>query len=354
MTAPDFAHHRFSNCPARFQRAALWVAIAAGGMLAAAGVQANDAPPLIEPAAASGSATNAPSLLATHSHLRFSISSGARACDALATSPAAVAATPVAASTAECLAAHKDFAQRLARIVAPLIRAAQTLELNREAGGRQFEVYVADGMTGGSASSGAGHIAIASELASLQPTDDFLAFVLAREIAHVSLAHHEDNSAASLLASAAVTLFFPAVGIIKTAISLASSQLAANSRNRSQRAAADELAQRLLDAAGHSRRGLALNLASVSLQPLGGSAWAQTLSASMAPLLGNVPLTTAETPSVRTPQTATAVTPNTTTPPAALGTPLSPASSANPGAELARLLAEADAVVFRNGGQTRR
>ena len=320
-----------STCTKRSHaRASLWRALGLVGMLATAPAWAND---VVRSAQATPAATQqAPSLLATHSHLRFSISSGARACDALAT-------TSSAAET-ECLAAHKDFAQRLARIAAPLIHAAQTLEMNRAVAGRQFEIYVADDMPGGSASSGTGHIAIASELAALKPTDDFLAFVLAREIAHVSLGHHEDNSAASLLASAAVTLLFPAVGIVKTAISLASSQMAANSRNASQRKSADELAQRLLDAAGHSRRSLALNLASVSLVPLGESAWAQTLSASMAPILG---------PAGNVPAVATA-------PDVQPATPTSTVvqASAAPSDEVARLLAEADAVVFRNGGLPRR
>ena len=314
--------------------ASAWRVLGLAWLLIAVPAWANDAAPDLR----AGSFANpqadqqTPSLLATHSHLRFSISSGARACDALAT-------TSSAAET-QCLAAHKEFAQRLARIAAPLIRAAHTLEMNRAVAGRQFEIYVADGMPGGSASSGAGHIAIASELAALKPTDDFLAFVLAREIAHVSLGHHEDNSAASLLASAAVTLLFPAVGIVKTAISLASSQMAANSRNASQRKSADELAQRLLDAAGHSRRSLALNLASVSLAPLGESAWAQTLSASMAPMLG---------PAGALPVVTTLPEVQPTTP-SATGAQ----APAAPSDEVARLLAEADAVVFRNGGLPRR
>ena len=350
MTAP---HHLTLGIPrthrtgiGSMRLATAWCLV---GMLGVGAAQAQDA--VLEPA------TVASSLLATHSHLRFSISSGARACDALAST-----ATPeVASGSPHCLAAHKEFAQRLGRIAAPLIHAAQTLEPKRRASGdsalagRQFEVYVADGMPGGSASSGAGHIAIAAELAQLQPSDDFLAFVLAREIAHVSLGHHEDNSAASLLASAAVTLFFPAVGFIKTAISLASSQMAANSRNRSQRAAADEFAQRLLDAAGHSKRSLALNLASVNLQPLGDSAWAQTLSASLAPLVAATESIPASATSVAaTVATLAPARPEATPSGISSGIPSATPSATSSDTDVARLLSEADAVVFRNSGQTRR
>ena len=208
------------------------------------------------------------------------------------------------------------------QIGTPLIEAARRLRPAQT----QFDLHIASGMARGTASSGVGTVALASELASLQPSDEWLAYVIAREVAHVSLQHHEDNSAASVVASAAISILFPAVGILKTAISLVGSQVAAGSRETSQRIEADGFALQLLEATGYTRRAVVMNLAVVSLTPLGETQWAKDLHASIAPLV--------DSPRTGTPVVTSATTPATS------------ASETN-AAERARLLNEADAVVFR-------
>lgn len=63
---------------------------------------------------------------------------------------------------------------------------------------RGFDVYVAAGDEPGSVSSASGRIALNAALGVLQPYDDWLAFVIAREMGHVIARHHEENSSVSI------------------------------------------------------------------------------------------------------------------------------------------------------------
>ena len=298
--------------PALRARVFAWVLLA----WVSSGVHAGEIeqPERITPSILTAQQPTSPSLLAAHSHLRFALAGGTRLCDQPVPSPV----------TPTCDAASAAFAARVQQIGAPIIEAASRLRPAQA----QFDLHIASGMARGTASSGVGTVALASELATVQPSDEWLAYVIAREVAHVSLQHHEDNSAASVVASTAISILFPAVGIIKTAVSLVGSQIAAGSRETSQRIEADGFALQLLEATGYTRRAVVMNLAVVSLAPLGETRWAKDLHASIAPL-------------VDSPRTGTPVVTSATTP-----APPTSASETN-AAERARLLNEADAVVFR-------
>jgi Zn-dependent protease with chaperone function len=123
-----------------------------------------------------------------------------------------------------------------------------------------FDVYVATGDGPGSASSAGGRIALSAALAAMQPTDDWLAFVIAREMGHVIARHHEENSAASIAISVVMNVLLPGSGLLKSAASTVGSQLAAGSKRGQQALEADAIAVHVLDAAGFRLRDVALSL----------------------------------------------------------------------------------------------
>ena len=141
-----------------------------------------------------------------------------------------------------------------------------------------FDVYIADSKDAETLSSATGKIALYGGIAQLKPADDWLAFVIAREMGHVLAGHHDQNSAASILTSVIMNLIIPGSGLIKTALSFAGSQAAAASGGEKQTQEADEIALKLLEAAGYSSRTVTLNLARGPLdERLGTSSWADSL-----------------------------------------------------------------------------
>ena len=109
-------------------------------------------------------------------------------------------------------------------------------------------------------SSATGKVAVNAGFARLNPTDDWLAFVIAREMGHVVAGHHDSNSGASLAVSVLMNLVIPGSGLIKSAISFAGSQMASESGRDKQIVEADQVAVKLLEAAGYTRKSVALNL----------------------------------------------------------------------------------------------
>lgn len=149
-----------------------------------------------------------------------------------------------------------------------------------------FDVFIADSSEASARSSASGRIALNAGLAALNPTDDWLALVVAREMGHVVAGHHDNNSTASLITSVLMNLVLPGSGLIKTALSFAGSQVAALSGRDRQLDEADEIAIKLLEGAGYTRKALALNLAvGPHAEQLGQSAWAQAFNASSKALL---------------------------------------------------------------------
>ncbi len=154
----------------------------------------------------------ATSLTALHSDLKFSVVTGARA--DLANDEGSAAAT---------------LSRQTKRLVPALESAARGLYPEMMARIARFDVYVAQAAEVETRSSPTGKIAVNSALGELRLTDDALAFVIAREMGHVLGGHHENNSAASILTSVIMNLLIPGSSLIKSAVSMASSEIAASS-----------------------------------------------------------------------------------------------------------------------------
>ena len=153
----------------------------------------------------------------------------------------------------------------------------------------KFDVFVADSKDMAALSSATGRIALNAGLADLKPTDDWLAFVLAREMGHVIAGHHASNSAASIATSVLMNLIIPGSGLLRSAVSFAGSQIASASGRERQNLEADEIALKLLEAAGYAPKELALNLAlGPRDEQLGPTSWAGAFGASAKALIARV------------------------------------------------------------------
>lgn len=173
--------------------------------------------------------------------------------------------------------------RQIRRVAAPLETAARGLFPVMMRRINAFEPYVAQAEHIETRSSAAGKIAINHGVGRLAPTDDWIAFVLAREMGHVLAGHHESNSTASIVTSVIMNLLLPGSSLIKSAISAAGSEVAAASNAPQQVREADEIAVRLLEAAGYDLRAVALSLATgPSAADLGEGAWSEKLAQSSA------------------------------------------------------------------------
>ncbi len=152
-----------------------------------------------------------------------------------------------------------------------------------------FSVFIADSKEISVLSSATGRIALNAGFADLAPTDDWLALVLAREMAHVIAGHHDRNSTASIITSVLMNIILPGSQLIKSALSFAGSQLASSSGRERQIEVADEIALKMLESAGYTVKSMALNLA---LGPgearLGESSWARSFVATSKTLVARV------------------------------------------------------------------
>lgn len=164
------------------------------------------------------------------------------------------------------------------RIAESLQAAARGLYVDKMKSLGGFDVYIADSKEAETLSSATGKIALYGGIAQLKPVDDWLAFVIAREMGHVLAGHHDQNSAASILTSVIMNLLIPGSGLLKSALSFAGSQVAAASGGEKQTQEADEIAVKLLEAAGYTSQTVTLNLAQGPLDGrLGTSSWADSL-----------------------------------------------------------------------------
>jgi len=180
-------------------------------------------------------------LLAMHSDLKFSVLSAPRE-----------AVDPATAATL--------FQEQVKRISAGLQDAALKQYPEAVAKIGAFDVYIATADDLNAMSSGSGKIAVNAGFARLNPTDDWLAFVIAREMGHVVAGHHDSNSGASLFVSVVMNLIIPGSGLLKTALSFAGSQAASESGREKQIKEADAVAMKLLEGAGYTAKSVALNL----------------------------------------------------------------------------------------------
>ena len=207
------------------------------------------------------------SLPSLHSDIKFSVFAPARL-------ESVTAATPKAAL---------DLKRQIKRVTAGLQAAAQGLYGSKMDGLGAFDVYVADSAEAETLSSATGKIALYAGIAQLAPSDEWLAFVIAREMGHVLAGHHDANSTASIITSVIMNLIIPGSSLLKSVVSLAGSQTAAASGAERQMHEADEIGLRLLEAAGYRLHGLAHALAAgPSAERLGTGSWARAFVQSAA------------------------------------------------------------------------
>lgn len=196
-------------------------------------------------------------LASAHADIAFTVTTGSRKsapCEENAICPE----TPASEETIR-------FSRQVQRIAGVLQKGAQELypDLQQRvpalSAGR-FDVYVVDGTEQSSASSPNGRIALSSALGVQRPYDDWVAFVIAREMGHVIARHHEENSLASMATSTIMNIILPGSGLLKMLISAGSSAIAAKSQRGVQAIEADAIARDLLVAAGLRLRDISLTL----------------------------------------------------------------------------------------------
>lgn len=192
---------------------------------------------------------------------------------------------PACSDAGICLApadadAATRFARQVERVAAALQSGAQDLypDLAQRVPGlvqNSFDVYVVAGDEPGSASSANGRIALNAALGALKPYDEWLAFVIAREMGHVIARHHEENSAASIATSVILNILLPGSSLLKSAISTGGAGIAASSKREVQAPEADSIALELLAASGFHLGDVAPALR-IGSAPAGDSTWAQS------------------------------------------------------------------------------
>ena len=193
-----------------------------------------------------------PAVQVAHADMGFALSTGARL----------IAASP--SCEQDCGGAEDltRFAGRVETIGTRLEASARNIspELFGRIDGFQIEVNTALGV--GTGSSAGGRIALGSGLAGLEPTDTVIAFLIAREMAHVIARHAEENSGASIVVSA-LSMLLPGINVIARllASTLGSGALRDSWATQQQREA-DEIAIALLERTGLPALSVALGLES--------------------------------------------------------------------------------------------
>ena len=181
---------------------------------------------------------------------------------ALATGARLVAAPPRCEPDCGSLEGPAKFAGRVETIGTQLETAARGM--SPELFGRidRFRIEVNGSLGVGTASSAGGRIALGSGLARLEPTDTVIAFLIAREMAHVIARHAEENSGATIVTSM-FGMLLPGISAIArfVASTLGSSALKSSWATQQQREA-DEIAVALLERTGRSIFSVALGLES--------------------------------------------------------------------------------------------
>lgn len=215
-------------------------------------------------------------LASIHSDLGFTIGGSYRQDPACNSNGVCLA--PAAAESVE------RFALQVERVAAVLQEGAQALypDLALRVPGlmqNRFDVYVVAGDEPGSTSSANGRIALNAALGPLAPYDEWLAFVIAREMGHVIARHHEENSAASIATSVILNILLPGSSLLKSAISAGGAGIAAGSKRDVQAPEADAIAIELLTAAGYRLEEVALALR-VGPVPAGNGNWPQNFRSS--------------------------------------------------------------------------
>lgn len=114
-----------------------------------------------------------------------------------------------------------------------------------------FDIYVVDSDEPSTACSANGRVAISSVLGTWQPSDDWVAFLIAREMGHVIARHPEEDSVVSMTTSTLMNLIIPGSMLMRSAFSAGGGQLASFSQRDIHEEEADAIALDLLKAAGY-------------------------------------------------------------------------------------------------------
>jgi hypothetical protein len=181
-----------------------------------------------------------PALQAVHADMGFALSNGVSRMTAALPCEAACQSAEV----------RTELAGRVEAIGAELEAAARQLspELFTRIDG--FRLELSESLGTGSSSSARGRIVIGAALSGLEPTDVVIAFLIAREMAHVIARHDEENSGASLLISA-LGYLVPGVGVLgRLIVTTLGAGALKHSWAAEQRMEADAIAVELLEKSG--------------------------------------------------------------------------------------------------------
>lgn len=163
-----------------------------------------------------------------------------------------IAATPTCEHDCPSPAAVAQLAGRVAQLGAMLEASARGM--STELFGRidGFQIEVNHGMGVGTGSSAGGRIALGAGLAALEPADAVIAFLIAREMAHVIARHAEENSGASVVFSV-LGMLLPGFNVVaRFIVTSAASNALRDSWASHQQREADEIALALLERMGLS------------------------------------------------------------------------------------------------------
>ena len=154
------------------------------------------------------------------------------------------------------------FAGRVVAIGAQLKASVRDMFPEQFARVETFQIEVNGSLGVGTGSSASGRIALGAGLAELEPTDTVIAFLIAREMAHVIARHAEEDSGASILFST-LGMLLPGINVV---IRFVASKLGSGALRRSwatqQDNEADQIAISLLERTGRPALSVALGLES--------------------------------------------------------------------------------------------
>ncbi len=202
-----------------------------------------------------------PGVQAAYADLGFAISSGAQSPEPLPScEPGGEAQANGPGRSCVDAAEAARFAHQVDRLGAELEAAARDLAPNLFKRINGFQIGVSSEIGVGTGSSAVGRIVLAPELAGIDPTDDVVAFLIAREMGCVIARRDEENSGARLVFSLLSALVPGGSMIVKLAASTAGSGALMNTWAQQQRREADEIALSLLERSHRSARVVALNL----------------------------------------------------------------------------------------------
>ncbi len=187
-------------------------------------------------------------------------------------------------------AAERKFRLQVARIAGRLAQAAHELYPQVEEDAELFKVSVVRGMVPASAYSASGRIALTAALRTIDPSDDLVAFIIARDMGHVLNRHEEENSSVGMVGSVLLGLLVPVQGLLKMTVSFFGSRVGSNINVGEQGVESDLVAMRILARAGYSAQSVALSLALEASAPaLSVGGWGRAFCVSALRVAGQRP-----------------------------------------------------------------